>query len=144
VEYKKVFVEYLRPFRILEFKYGTVLWNELLKKDLVILKLALLSDYNRIPHRLSKVLHDIPFTQFISRIGVLNIEEIRYKNWRFFSILPPLSEELKKTYNIEKFAIYGIKKHYNPETRLFDPDTPDTIIIKPVSLEEAYRFVQSL
>ncbi|AWR93775.1 hypothetical protein [Acidianus brierleyi] len=86
MEYKKVFVEYLRPFRILEFKYGTVLWNELLKKDLVILKLALLSDYNRIPHRLSKVLHDIPFTQFISRIGVLNIEEIRYKNWRFFSI----------------------------------------------------------
>jgi len=137
-------MEHLSPFRILYFKDKTILWNELLKNDLVIIKLALLSDYNKIPPRLLKVLSNPPFEQFISRIGVLNIEEIRYKNWRFFSILPPLSEELKKTYNIEKFAIYGIRKHYNPETRLFDPDTPDTIIIKPVSLEEAYRFVQSL
>ncbi|BDC17431.1 hypothetical protein HS5_03210 [Acidianus sp. HS-5] len=144
VEYKEVFVESLRPFRILDFRDKTVLWNELLKRDLIILKLILLSDYNRISPKLLKVLHNPPFTQFILRVGALNLEEIRYKNWRFFSILSPLSEELRKKYNVEKFGIYAIMKHYNPVSGLFDPDTPDKIIIKSVSVEEAYKFVQSL
>lgn len=107
-----------------------MLWDELQKKDLVVLKLiAVTRGYP------SKTLRYVPFTEFFRYVGKENVEEIEVKNWRFFSILPPKSEELKKRHNIEKFAVFYVVKDITP-----DP-LPQKYYLVPVNETQAYKFI---
>jgi hypothetical protein len=110
-----------------------MLWDELQKKDLVVLKLIAVA-MGWPP----KTLRYIPFTEFFWYVGKENVEEIRVKNWRLFSVLPPKSEELKKKHNVKKFAVFYVVKDITP-----DP-LPEKYYLVPVDEAKAYKFIRNL
>jgi hypothetical protein len=109
-----------------------MLWDELQKKDLVVLKLIAVT--KGWP---PKTLRYVPFTEFFWYVGG-SVEEIRVKNWRLFSVLPPKSEELKKKHNVKKFAVFYVVKDPTP-----DP-LPNEYYLVPVDEAIAYKFISNL
>jgi hypothetical protein len=110
-----------------------MLWDDLKKKDLVVLKLiAVTTGWP------PKTLKYIPFNEFFMYVGKENVEEIRVKNWSLFNVLPPKSEELKKKHNVKKFAVFYVVKDITP-----DP-LPKKYYLVQVNEEQAYKFISNI
>jgi len=75
-------------------------WEELQKRDLVVVKLIAIERFSK------KKLNFIPYEHLIWYVGYVNVELIKYKNWNFFAILPPVSDMLRKKFGLGKFAMY--------------------------------------
>jgi hypothetical protein len=89
-----------RVYKITEVDDNNV-WEELQKRDLVIVKLIVLERFSK------KKLNFVPYENFICYIGFVNVELIKYRNWNFFAILPPVNDMLRKKFGLGgKFAMY--------------------------------------
>jgi hypothetical protein len=75
-------------------------WEELQKRDLVVVKLITVEKYSK------KKLNYIPYGHMLCYVGYMNVELIKYKDWNFFAVLPPVNDMLRKRFGLGKFAMY--------------------------------------
>jgi len=88
-----------RVYKVTEVHDNNV-WEELQKRDLVVVKLIAIERFSK------KKLNFIPYGHLTSYVGYVNVELIKYKNWNFFAILPPVNNMLRKKFGLGKFAMY--------------------------------------
>jgi hypothetical protein len=103
-------------------------WEELQKRDFVVLKLMTMHG--------NKKLKNIPYNIFFSFVGRVNVEIIKYYNWYFFSVLPPVSQILKTKNKEHKFAFFV-------EEEIYADVSPNRYYFIPVEEKDAYNFVRS-
>ncbi|WP_016730899.1 hypothetical protein [Saccharolobus islandicus] len=87
-----------RVYKIIEVRDNV--WEELQKRDLVIVKLIAIERFSK------RRLNFIPYESFLYYVGLVNVELIKYNNWNFFAILPPVNNILKEKFKLGKFAMY--------------------------------------
>jgi hypothetical protein len=89
-----------RVYKVTEVHDDNV-WEELQKRDLVVVKLIAIERFSK------KKLNFIPYEGLIWYVGYVNVELIKYKNWNFFVILPPVNDMLRKKFGLGgKFVMY--------------------------------------
>jgi hypothetical protein len=92
-------------------------WEELQKRDLVVVKLITIEKYS------GKKLNYIPYAGMLCYVGYVNVELIKYKDWNFFAVLPPVNDMLRKRFGVGKFAVYVEERdptdHMNVSNKAF-------------------------
>jgi len=87
-----------RVYKVIEVHDNV--WEELQKRNLVIVKLMAIERFSK------KKLDFIPYGHLLCYVGYVNVELMKYKNWNFFAILSPVSDMLRKKFDLGKFAMY--------------------------------------